>query len=426
MSNHTDPAQSRETTPDATEASETGLAAVSRALLAYRPTSSAGLTDDEWDAWAPLLVRRVLGMGRDTNYSRSTLSATARFVAWALHTAHLATGPDHLARLLRETTITRYAQHLDTVEKRPYASHTAIRAQLRQLAAADPVEPEDVPTDTDTDTDTTRAGAPRSRVLLAVTPTDDDTDGPALVQDDLRIDRTTLGLAPAEQYWTLLRAIRDRILAEHPNVHTTGRDGQHLPIGDVELARLLVATGPMRRTMRHDARLYLCLGLGAGLTARQMSRVRGTDIRTDLRAGEGRMTVAVRDAEGHVVRTVPVLAPFTPMLAGIARHAGDAPALTGRGQNTSRRVESIRVAFSLRDPHNLRPTPWRLRATWILVHLACGTPLPALLAAAGLTTTTAFDALLPYLPATSRDLAHPWAATDVTLPAPVERTPQAE
>jgi hypothetical protein len=63
--------------------------------------------------------------------------------------------------------------------------------------------------------------------------------------------------------------------------------------------------------------------------------------------------------------------------------------------------ETIREAISLGAPAGI--SPMRLRNTWLVRHLAAGTPLSILMGAADISTVKTLHALLDHVPAASAD-----------------------
>jgi hypothetical protein len=222
-----------------------------------------------------------------------------------------------------------------------------------------------------------------------------------------------LGLADAPEYWDLLDAIGARVRAVHPDAvrprsTTPGRD-RAIPYGRAEVSRLLRAapTLPVEST-RSAAKAYLALGLGAGIDGVQLSLVQPGDIQEDPNSGA--VTVDVRSNADTVVRRVPVLAPFAPLLLELRAAAGERPLLRGRNGNRAmeNRPSNLATSLSNKDPHAVRADSTRLRATWLTVHLACGTPLKQLLEYTGLTTIVQMQSLLDFVPVAQRDAVEPW------------------
>lgn len=141
---------------------------------------------------------------------------------------------------------------------------------------------------------------------------------------------------------------------------------------------------------RRNARAIATLGLGCGLTAAEMMVARVADV------------VALDDEMLGVNvdgRTVPVLHTWHDELASVAT-GDDDDYLVGRGYTTRSSSSLQDVITSL---PGLRPSPQRMRATWMLAHVEGGTPLPDFLDAAGLTSPDVLRRLLPFIRRTPVD-----------------------
>lgn len=143
---------------------------------------------------------------------------------------------------------------------------------------------------------------------------------------------------------------------------------------------------------RVQATLLLSLGLGAGLSSREMAAVRCGDIDVD----EHGVVVNVR---GERSRKVPVLAAWEEPLAVIAKAAlrpeqwvltpgrkveYDRNFVTGLASRTSNRPFAIGAR--------------KLRATWLVHHLAEGTPIKALYVASGVSSPEALFRYVQFVP----------------------------
>jgi hypothetical protein len=160
-----------------------------------------------------------------------------------------------------------------------------------------------------------------------------------------------------------------------PRPVTVARRALAPPYTEQEVA-LLGADGKGQPTAerRRAARALLALGLGAGLDGRWITRVSAADVR---RSGDA---VLVKVGE-PATREVVVLARWEADIVDLARTAG-AEFLVG-GRSTSRNRTGNLVA-RLQVPTGHPPlAPARLRSSWLLAHLECGTRLPELCRAAG-------------------------------------------
>ena len=169
------------------------------------------------------------------------------------------------------------------------------------------------------------------------------------------------------------------------------------PWDDAHAARVALWTSGSRpAARRHRLRTSLALSLGAGLNRRDIVVVTGGHVtRDDLGV---RVTVPASDTNPG--RTVTVTAAWEQEVLLAARRAGNnllvAPDRTGLLVNTL--TGTIDTANKV-APHGDELSLTKARNTWIVRHLAAGTPLPVLMANAGLTTTAVIEDLLRFVPA---------------------------
>lgn len=354
-------------------------AAVEARLHSYTPNlDGRRLSERDWTSWAPVLRDRVRATGPNVNTAKARMSAATGLLAWAL--AQRLPLTENVEVLWRESTRERYLTQLAQAGTQP-GSITTLRSHLRSLADAT------VPT-------------PVAAVVACEAPAETGS-GWALLDPRSSAGVEDLGLPPAGRYWALLSQVRALVVQAHPDALTAGSctpgRSSAVPYGDVELARLLRATSSIRtpRT-RASARALLALGAGAGLAGLEATRVRGTDVHHDPSTGQLTVTVAGRQ--------VPVLDVWAPLLRQLASDAGAKP-LLGGGNNSKAadRPHALATALASADKHAIRCDSTRLRTTWLITHLAAGTPLPTLLRQAGLVGTQSLEQHLPYTP----DLATP-------------------
>ena len=155
-----------------------------------------------------------------------------------------------------------------------------------------------------------------------------------------------------------------------------GNSDPSAPYGEPEVAALLSWAAVQPRGERQgSAAALLSLGLGAGLTNREITGLRIEDIDAD----DDGVVITVR---GDRARRVPVLREWESAL--VERLAGRRPGgwVFCEGQaGVNRNLVSNFVARSYGD---FGPTTRRMHATWIVTHLEMGTPMVPLLRAAGL------------------------------------------
>lgn len=144
----------------------------------------------------------------------------------------------------------------------------------------------------------------------------------------------------------------------------------------------------------------LWLGLGCGLDCRDLGWVRGTDVTVDP---DG---VHVTVSGGTRPRTVTALAAYQDLLGVLAN--GSDHLLIGGPARGRRNVTSTAISRMVTDQTVPALVVGRLRSTWLLTHLELRTPLPVLMAAAGLTTVRPLEDLLVHARAHSPQDAARW------------------
>jgi integrase len=163
------------------------------------------------------------------------------------------------------------------------------------------------------------------------------------------------------------------------------------PYSEQEVALLRVWANTESTTARiANANVLLALGLGAGLSASEIGNVRVDDLLADD------LGVVVR-VTGERAREVPVLHAWESALLN-RRQALSAGRFVFR-ENHGKFYPNLVSNFVARS-HVIGPLPQtqRMRTTWIVHHLARGTPVKALLDAAGVESLEAFTRYVPFLP----------------------------
>jgi hypothetical protein len=188
-------------------------------------------------------------------------------------------------------------------------------------------------------------------------------------------------LAPGTQinYRRQLRCVGSAVLGPTiypPRPLPIRRSGVLAPYSPGGIALLVAwARGLPTERFRHTANGILVLGLGAGLTSQEMSRLVGDDVAVDH---DG----VVIEVIGDQARSVPVIATWEKAVARLGDEAGSGPVLMPeRSRISSHQLKN----FQARCPAGDAPTldTGRLRATWICDHLAAGTDIRAVEKASG-------------------------------------------
>lgn len=198
-------------------------------------------------------------------------------------------------------------------------------------------------------------------------------------------------------YRSHLFALSDALLAvpHRPAfVPPIGATSAQSPYTPREIALLRAwASGQSTNYRRVNATLLLALGLGAGLSSREMCGLRAGDVTVDDDGVLLDVTVGTRP------RVVPVMAAWEEPLAAFARatlRSDQWLLMPNRQQEYKRSAVSDFMATT-----NDRPFPintHRLRSTWIVHHLAIGTPVLLLARAAGTASPQALGRYLEHVP----------------------------
>lgn len=151
------------------------------------------------------------------------------------------------------------------------------------------------------------------------------------------------------------------------------------------------ATGQNTALRTEVAHVLLALGLGAGLAAQEIAGVRIKDVTID---DEGILV----HVTGKRARTVPVLSEWEPVLADLrgTKVAQESFLLI---PDRTKSFPNLITGFVRKSAGaQLRPQTQRMRATWVVTHLIVGTPVRALLKAAGVDSLEAFTRFVPFIP----------------------------
>lgn len=160
---------------------------------------------------------------------------------------------------------------------------------------------------------------------------------------------------------------------------------------EIRLLRLWAAN--QATTYRQvNATVLLALGLGAGLSTREIIHLRCADVQVD---DQGVLVHVTGERE----RLVPVLGEWEAPLAALCQAAIRPTQPVFGSRRTTAANPNLVTAF-LEDATDapVRVKVQRLRATWVVGHLAAGVPAPVLARAAGLTTTDGLTRFLKYVP----------------------------
>ena len=158
------------------------------------------------------------------------------------------------------------------------------------------------------------------------------------------------------------------------------------------------ATGQPTGALRTGCRLLLALGLGCGLSADEVIDLHTGSVRL---AGNGAVVVEIA---GRRRRLVVCRSRWERVLAEDVQTAGGGYLFRPNSVRAKNLVSNF-LGRAHRSPSSPAVKLARLRDTWIVEHLAAGTPLPVLVAAAGLDGLSSLDRLLPHLPTVGAERA---------------------
>lgn len=212
-----------------------------------------------------------------------------------------------------------------------------------------------------------------------------------LVEEFVHLGMMNYTRSSRATYRSALVAIVEAITPAGQTRFPIPRSTPTAPYSTTEVAGLrswALRQGSVRR--RRDATVLLGLGLGAGLSTRELLSVRGTDV--DWR--EEKLHVLVWESRP---RLVPVLQQWTgPLLDAVAEGPRDGWLFRPGRQG----VRSAQVTDFLHrgQQTDLDVRPARMRTTWLLGHLTAGTPPRELLHIAGLENLAALDRITRFLP----------------------------
>lgn len=133
---------------------------------------------------------------------------------------------------------------------------------------------------------------------------------------------------------------------------------------------------------QQSARALLALGLGAGLPTRDIGNARAEHI------GDAGSTLVV---PGPPARVIPVAPDWAEELSEVRHESAPSDLLFQPHVNRTKNYVTVFVSRTMGA--GIRPSTQRMRSTWLVEHLATGTPMQDLLYAAGLQS---MDSLIRY------------------------------
>ncbi|MBW4033773.1 MAG: hypothetical protein HIU88_14115 [Acidobacteria bacterium] len=162
--------------------------------------------------------------------------------------------------------------------------------------------------------------------------------------------------------------------------------------------------GQRTNILQRKAIALTCLGLGCGLRAGEINRLRRVHVIDD-----GGIIVTVPDAD--TLREVPMSRRWEPAFRRLIEPLAPDDHVFGAAHRTEK---ANAISEFVQDSNGLfKPSSYRMRSTWIVGRLAAQVDLPTLLQAAGLSRLEKLADFLPYLP-------QPTEATFATLRSEVK------
>ncbi|MBX3285342.1 MAG: hypothetical protein KF703_08380 [Actinobacteria bacterium] len=223
---------------------------------------------------------------------------------------------------------------------------------------------------------------------------------PRVVEHFIAVGCAHLSSGTRANYRSQLRTIGEGALGPEacPNRTVAIRASDpSAPYSRAEEASLISwANGQPTAFKRHNAKVLLSLGLGAGLSSMDIAALVGTDVEVTSHG----VTIEV---SGPNARTVPVLRRWEEQVADTAQLCGDRPMFRSARERVNRKDIS-RFIEGCRESDAPRLSVQRLRITWIVGHLTAGTPVRALLPAAGVEAKQ-LARYYPFVPAPTVDQA---------------------
>ena len=149
------------------------------------------------------------------------------------------------------------------------------------------------------------------------------------------------------------------------------------------------ALGQRTTVLKRKATALSCLGLGCGLRAGEINRLRRLNVVDD-----GGIIVTIADAD--TLREVPMLRRWEPAFRRLIEALEPDDHIFGAAQRTEK---ANAISEFVQDANGrFKPSTYRMRSTWIVGRLVAQVDLPTLLQAAGLSRLEKLADFLPYLP----------------------------
>jgi integrase len=197
-------------------------------------------------------------------------------------------------------------------------------------------------------------------------------------------------------YRAILLRISEVLLPDHPDTLLAPLNDRvsMRPYSEPELTQLQQwANGQNTQNRGRNAMVLLALCAGGGLWSSEVCETRREDIQFD---DEG-VLVTVHGANA---RNVPLLARWEPWLrfALDGLEPGDRVFGNAARKNNSKNLVTAFIHSSVHSPGLVQPQTNRMRATWLVTHLAAHTDMRALMTASGVGKFENLARLLQFVP----------------------------
>jgi hypothetical protein len=149
------------------------------------------------------------------------------------------------------------------------------------------------------------------------------------------------------------------------------------PYSEAEITELVSwSKGLSTQSMRRNVQALLAVGLGAGLSAREVKRLVGSEVREE----SGLVLV---DVVGDDARTVPVRSPWAQQVLTFALESGPRPYFRPERSRITRGDILAFIDRCTAPDQDAMFSVQRLRVTWMVSHLTARVPIGVLAQAAG-------------------------------------------
>lgn len=217
---------------------------------------------------------------------------------------------------------------------------------------------------------------------------------------DVIAEYTDRGFAKASDAYrtnrrSMLLRVSEQVVSPHlrpERLTTLASSTPTTPFTRTEVALLRSwANGQNTLYRRINCNILLAFGLGAGLSTAEILDVRCQDVTVD----EDGVLITVT---GTRARVVPVLQAWEGPIAEMSQAAIRGGMYMFCPNRTTKTKNVVSNLIDRTRPPQVRPSPQRMRATWITTHLAANTPAKTLMNAAGVDSLETFTRYIQFVP----------------------------